>query len=109
LIADEKLKAYILKIVEKIEKEYGPEKIVLFGSYAYGEPNRDSDIDLLIVKETNERPIDRRVRIRRIVDIREPISFSPIVVTPKELAFRLSMGDQFFKEILNKGETLYVR
>jgi hypothetical protein len=41
------------------------------------------------------------------VDIREPISFSPIVVTPKELAFRLRIGDQFFREILNKGEILY--
>jgi predicted nucleotidyltransferase len=107
LVADEKLKAYILKIVEKIRKEYRPEKIILFGSYAYGKPSRDSDIDFLIIKETEERPIDRRVRIRRIVDIREPISFSPIVITPKELAFRLSKGDQFFKEILNKGETLY--
>jgi predicted nucleotidyltransferase len=109
LVADKKLKTYILKIVERIKKEYRPEKIVLFGSYAYGKPTRDSDIDLLIIKETDERPIDRRVRIRRIADIREPISFSPIVVTPKELAFRLSRGDPFFKEILDKGETLYAR
>lgn len=109
LVADEKLKAYILKIVEKIRTEYRPEKIILFGSYAYGKPTRDSDIDLLIIKETNERPIDRRVRIRRIVDIREPISFSPIVLTPKELAFRFEMEDQFLKEILNKGEILYAR
>ncbi|MCK4385338.1 MAG: nucleotidyltransferase domain-containing protein [candidate division Zixibacteria bacterium] len=109
MVADEKLRGYILKLVEKIRKEYRPEKIILFGSYAYGKPTRDSDIDLLIIKETDERPIDRRVRMRRIVDIREPISFSPIVVTPEELAFRLKKGDQFFKEILNKGETLYAR
>ena len=102
-------KDIIPELVEKIKKDYKPQKIILFGSYAYGKPTRDSDIDLLIIKDTKERPIDRRVRVRRIVDIRKPISFSPLVVTPKELKFRLNAGDQFFKEIVDKGRELYAR
>lgn len=105
--ADKETQNFIASLVEKIKRGYNPEKIILYGSYAYGKPTRDSDIDFLILKDTEERPIDRRVRVRRIVDIRKPISFSPIVVTPKELKLRLKAGDQFLKEIMRKGEVLY--
>jgi predicted nucleotidyltransferase len=47
------------KMVKKIVQAYKPEKIILFGSYAYGDPNRDSDLDLLIIKETDEIPFPR--------------------------------------------------
>lgn len=98
----------ILEIVEKIKQEYQPEKIILFGSYAYGVPDRDSDIDLLIIKDTTDRPIDRRVAVSRIVsDSRRLIPFEPIVLTPKEVNDRLKIGDQFLKEILKKGKVLY--
>lgn len=83
---DEKMKLVINEIVEKIKKKYKPERIILFGSYAYGVPTAESDIDLLIIKRTTERPISRRVRVRKIVDLRQPISFSPIVVTPREVS-----------------------
>ncbi len=108
MTSDQKARKTILKIVEKIKKEYKPRKIILFGSYAYGTPNRDSDIDLLIVKDTRERPIDRRVAVARIVsDSKRLIPFEPIVLTPKEVNERLKIGDQFIKEILQKGEVLY--
>jgi hypothetical protein len=65
---------------------------------------------LLIVKDTDERPIDRRVAVRRLVyDSRCRIPFSPLVLTPAEIARRLESGDQFLAEILDKGEVLYVR
>ena len=54
-------------IVDKIISEYKPKKIILFGSYAYGTPTEDSDIDLLIVKDTDERPIDRWVEVKKIL------------------------------------------
>ena len=109
MVEDKKTKDIILNIVNKIKKDYQPEKIILYGSYAYGNPDRDSDIDLFIIKETDERPIDRRVAIRRIVDIRDPACppFSPIVITPQELKNRLKVGDQFVEEILTRGELLY--
>ena len=48
---ERKIREIILKIVEKIIKEYQPKKVILFGSYAYGEPTEDSDLDILIVTE----------------------------------------------------------
>jgi len=106
--ADAKVRETILEIMEKIKQQYQPSKIVLFGSYAYGQPDRDSDIDLLIIKDTSERPIDRRVTVARMVsDPKRLIPFEPIVLTPEEVRERIEVGDQFLKEILDKGEVLY--
>jgi predicted nucleotidyltransferase len=105
---DKKAKKLILEMVEKIVASYRPLKIILFGSYAYGKPDRDSDIDLFIIKETDERPIDRRVNVCQIVSDRtRRIPFEPIVITQKELKERISRGDQFIDEILTKGDVLY--
>jgi predicted nucleotidyltransferase len=57
----EEVKKMLAEIVEKLKSEYKPLKIILFGSYAYGNPTEDSDIDLLILKNTNERRVDRFV------------------------------------------------
>ncbi len=105
-LKDEGMRQIILKIAAKIKEAYSPEKIILFGSYAYGNPTRGSDIDLLIVKNTKDRVIDRMVQIYKIIDIRK-IDLSPFVVTPEELKQRLEMGDHFFKEILSNGVVLY--
>lgn len=108
MTTDTKVRDIILRIVDKIKKDYGPDKIILFGSYAYGVPDKDSDIDLLIIKDTQDRPIDRRVAVARIVsDPKRLIPFQPIVLTPVEVQERLEVGDQFVREILEKGEVLY--
>lgn len=100
----------IQTIVARLIADYQPEKIVLFGSFATGMPDGDSDIDLLIIKSTAESPLERRIRVRQIVaDIERRIPFSPLVLTPEELARRLHMGDPFYQEILARGKTLYVR
>lgn len=97
-------------LVERIRTAYDPDKIVLYGSYAYGTPDESSDIDLLIIKETDARPIDRRIAVRRLVsDIRRKLPFSPLVLTPDELSERLSMRDDFFVDITTKGRILYER
>jgi len=98
----------IREVVEKLKREYQPLRVVLYGSYAYGVPDRDSDIDLLVVKETNERPIDRRVRVSRIIsDPKRYIPVEVLVLTPEELRDRLECGDLFINEILTRGKTLY--
>lgn len=108
MITNIDVKNTINSIVEKIKREYKPDKIILFGSYAYGTPNDDSDIDILVVKNTNERPIDRRVTVRRIVsDPSLRIPFESIVLTSSEVKQRLDIGDQFLKEIIEKGKLLY--
>ena len=98
MIKDDNMREIILKIVTRIKETYSPEKIILFGSYAYGLPEKESDIDLLIIKDTQDRVIDRMVQIYKIVDLRK-IDLSPFVVTPEELRQRIELGDHFFKEI----------
>jgi hypothetical protein len=67
-----------------------------------------SDIDLLIVKKTQERFLDRVDTVRRTVTGLHPrIPLEPIVMTPDEIAERLSKGDQFVAEIIERGEVLY--
>lgn len=95
-------------IVEKLRAGYAPLKIILFGSYAAGAPKTDSDIDLLIIKETNERFIDRWVAVRRILsDPARKVALETLVLTPQEISDRLSRGDQFVAEIIEKGRVLY--
>ena len=103
--AQEKIQEMVRRIVER----FHPEKIILFGSYAWGEPGPDSDVDLFIVKETADKPRARRLRVRDILsdrNIRMPIDL--IVITPEEIQKRLSIGDVFCKMIVEEGKDLYV-
>jgi predicted nucleotidyltransferase len=105
---DRDARKIINEIVDRILKGYNPKKIILFGSYAHGEPTEDSDIDLLIIKNTNQRPIDRWVEIKRILrDTSRMFPVSPLVYTEKEIAERMAMKDFFVQEIFEKGEVLY--
>lgn len=106
----EEIKRIIGQIVTKLQTDYGPEKIILYGSYAEGAPNPDSDLDLLIIKETDERFIDRWSTVRRILsDSTRNIALETLVLTPQEILTRLARGDQFLAEILQKGQVLYAR
>ncbi len=98
------------RIVAVLKKHYEPEKIILFGSYAYGQPGEESDIDLLIIKETDKPFFQRLAELRKIVsESRRGYAFEPVVLTPKELKERLKRGDQFFQTIMEKGTVLYAR
>jgi predicted nucleotidyltransferase len=100
----------IEEVVEKLRKDYQPEKIILYGSYAYGQPDEDSDIDLFIVKNTDKRWVDRFVEVKRIIyDQNRRISIQPMVYTPDEIQDRLAINDNFIEEIINRGEVLYAR
>ena len=95
-------------ILGKLIAGYAPQKVILFGSYAYGNPRPDSDIDLLIIKETNERFIDRWVAVRSLLsDPKRTVPLETLVLTPEEVSRRLAIGDQFLAEIINKGEVVY--
>lgn len=104
----EATKTELDKIVRRVVDVYRPEKIILFGSYAYGRPSADSDLDLLIIKKTSERFIDRWTNVRKIVsDPKRSIPFEPLVLTPQEVKERLAIGDQFIEEIMTKGQVVY--
>ncbi len=104
------VKHVLQKMTQQIIEGYQPQKIILYGSLAYGDIHEDSDIDLLIIKETRESPLDRRVRVRQLVsNPKRNIPFSPLVVTPQELHQRLALNDPFYREILDRGKILYVQ
>lgn len=98
----------IRQIVEKIVKEYQPEKIILFGSWAWGNPGPDSDIDLFIVKESEEDPIERMRQVHRIL-FGVNAAVDVLVYTPEQTNRRLRMGDPFLRKVVNSGQTLYAR
>jgi uncharacterized protein len=98
----------IANILGRLIAEYAPQRVILFGSYAYGNPQSDSDIDLLIIKETSDRFIDRWVTVRRILsDAKRSLPLDTLILTPQEVAHRLAIGDQFVAEVLERGEVLY--
>ncbi|MFH0764953.1 MAG: nucleotidyltransferase domain-containing protein [Calditrichota bacterium] len=104
------IKSILPPIIAKLQRDYQPERIILFGSYAYGKPTKDSDIDLFIVKDTPLRWVDRFVEVKRIIfDPNRHIAVSPCVYTPSELEERLQAGDSFVNEILRKGQVVYER
>jgi len=108
MTSDTRARKIIIEIVDRIIKVYKPKKVILFGSYAYGEPAEDSDIDLLIIKNTDKRPIDRWVEVKRLLrDNSRTLPVSPLVYTEKEIEERIAIKDFFVEEILGKGVVLY--
>ena len=97
----------IKKITDQIVKKYKPEKIILFGSYAWGKPTENSDVDLFIVKKSKKRRIDRGRELRRMLFGNDFPAMDVLIYTPKELEKRISMEDFFIKEILSKGKVFY--
>ena len=97
-------RAVIRRYARQIAERFQPGKIILFGSYAYGKPHRDSDVDILVVMPAcNE--INQAVRIRQKTDHLFPLDL--IVRTPENLSWRLEEGDWFLREIVGKGKVLY--
>jgi len=96
-------------IVKRIADNYQPDKIILFGSYAYGSPTPESDIDLFIIKDENKKRIDRSCEVMRLLREIKGVSIEPIVFTNAELQERLKLEDDFILEIVNKGKVLYER
>ena len=91
---------------DDIVREFSPLKVVLFGSYAYGTPTEDSDVDLLVVM-----PIPESQTRRQVVEIRQRIPrrfrMDLVVRTPEEIARRVSLNDWFLREITQEGQVLY--
>ena len=91
---------------DDIVREFSPLKVVLFGSYAYGTPTEDSDVDLLVVM-----PIPESQTRRQAVEIRQRIprrfSMDLVVRSPEEIARRVSHNDWFLREVTQEGQVLY--
>lgn len=101
-------KSFLDKIIRKIVAGIQPEKVVLFGSFASGTPDRDSDIDLLIVKDYPQRRDERDKEIRKFLkDIIYPMDI--FVYTPKEVEKFRNQPGSFLKKIFDSGKIIYER
>ena len=96
-------------LVKHIVEKFNPEKIILFGSYAYGKPSKWSDVDLLVVMDT---PPDGEVATAMAIsDSLPPHWFSIDVVVRSQATIerRIPLGDWFLKEIMRQGKVMYER
>jgi predicted nucleotidyltransferase len=94
----------IRRFAREVADRFKPDKIILFGSYAYGRPHADSDVDILVVMPTRNE-LDQAVKICLAVDYHFPLDL--LVRTPKNLAWRLAEGDSFLREVMDRGKVLY--
>jgi len=101
MVRREDIKAFVKQIVA----HFHPQRVILFGSYAYGKPTADSDVDLLVVMPHEGHPAVQAAEIRTRVRAGFPMDL--VVRSPKEIKRRLAMGDFFVREIMDRGQPLY--
>ena len=94
----------IRRFARQVAERFRPDKIILFGSYAYGKPHADSDVDILVIMPARNE-LDQALRIRLTIDYNFPMDL--LVRTPKNLSWRLAEGDWFLREVMAKGKVLY--
>lgn len=91
----------IKDMAEFIKEKFNPQKIILFGSHAYGKPDKKSDIDFLVIMDTDLPVKEQAFLIRR--ELRTTIPVDIIVRTPQQVKKRIALGDFFIKRVLEKG------
>ena len=94
----------IRRFARQVAERFQPDKIILFGSHAYGQPHADSDVDILVVMPVRNQ-LDQAAKIH--LAVLPPFPLHLLVRTPRNLAWRLAEGDSFLKEVVSKGKVLY--
>lgn len=90
-------------VIKQIATQFKPEKIILFGSYAYGKPKPESDVDLLVVMDTPLRPSVQAAQIVQVIDYH--FGMDLLVRRPQQIAERVALGDSFLREIIEKRQS----
>jgi len=102
------MREIIRQIAQVINENFNPEKVILFGSYAYGKPTAESDIDIFVIMDTklrfSEQATEIRMKIREKIKDKPPIDL--LVRTQESIKKRIEMNDFFIKEIIEKGVVL---
>ncbi len=95
----------IRAFVKRVADEFHPKRVILFGSYAYGRPTPDSDVDLLVVMPHDGPAAVQAAEIRKRVRAGFPMDL--VVRSPAEIDRRLAMDDFFIREVIERGKPLY--
>jgi predicted nucleotidyltransferase len=101
MIKFEDIKAFSDQIAEK----FHPEKIILFGSYAYGTPTEDSDVDLMVIMKHDRRNIEKAIEIRQT--LHPKLRLDLLVRKPADIEWRSKARDFFILDVVEKGKILY--
>jgi len=97
--------AHIQRLCERIADRFKPEKIILFGSHAYGQPTPKSDVDLLVVMNFEGSPIQQAIKISQELGLVTPMDL--LVRTPEQVRERLRIEDPFMRKVVEHGEVMY--
>ena len=97
-------KSVIRRFAREVAERFLPEKVILFGSHAYGKPHEDSDVDILVIMPCRNQ-LHQAFKIHDT--LRPPFPVQVIVRTPYNMRWRLAEGDDFLQEITSKGKVLY--
>jgi len=95
-------------IVNRIAVKYMPDKIILFGSYAYGIPNENSDLDFLIIKDSEKPRPERAIEIRKIL-FGSMVPLDILVYTNKEIQEAMNSKYNFVYQVMHTGKIVYER
>jgi predicted nucleotidyltransferase len=95
----------ILSFSDRVVHEFEPECVILFGSYAYGTPSNDSDVDILVVLPFEGKPVRKTLEILRKINPTIPVDL--LVRTPEQVKVRIANNDWFLCEVFEKGRKLY--
>jgi predicted nucleotidyltransferase len=97
----------IREVGEQIGRQFRPDRVLLFGSYADGSATDDSDVDLLVVLPFDGRPFHKSLEILNRLDIRFPCDL--VARPPEDVARRYEQGDPLIRDALDRGKVLYER
>ena len=97
--------ARIRQLCTRIAREFKPEKIILFGSHAYGQPTPESDLDVMVIMQFEGDPLEQAVTMLNRLNMLLPIDL--LVRTPEQIQQRLEMGDHFIRDIIERGKVMY--
>jgi predicted nucleotidyltransferase len=98
--------AVIRRFARQVVRQFRPDKIILFGSHAYGAPHEDSDVDILVIMAARNQ-VDQAFKTH--ATLLPPFPLDIIVRTPRNLEWRLAEGDSFHTEIMSKGKVLRMK
>lgn len=96
----------LITIIKRLKK-YNPEKIILFGSWARGDQQEGSDVDLLVIKKTKTKPQDRFSEVAKYLP--RDIAVDAIVYTPGELVEARKKNRLLIENILDEGREIYAK
>lgn len=104
-MSKKQIKKHIQNITQQIIEKYDPDKIILFGSFVYGKPKENSDVDLMVIKKTSQTFGQRLRTMAKITNA--PIDRDIIVYSPREWEQSLKEKNPFIVDIDNRGKVLY--